>query len=133
MQPYVVVGFLWGLSVENDDYIMSSTTGGYSYGMQGHVDLPWFSIGPVVGVDLYLFSCIALQLEYGYRWGIDARFDGHYTDGRSNRTGFRHARVNRHAVSVGLKVTSPFSFSRRDANSLRDVGLPSLFDILVGN
>lgn len=94
VQPYVGAGFLWGLSVENDDYIMSSTTGGYSYGMQGHVDLPWFSIGPVVGVDLYLFSCIALQLEYGYRWGIDALVD---------------------------------------ANSLRDVGLPFLFDILVGN
>lgn len=125
IQPYAGIDLLWNLNRDRGDFEMASTSNDYSYTATGHATMPRFSLGPVVGADIYLFSCIALQVEYGYRWGIDARAGAHYAESSSRRTEYHHAQPHRHALAIGVKVTFPFSFSRSDVNSLLD----GLFDI----
>lgn len=120
VQPYVGTDFLWNVDADKGEFDMEASMTGYGYSVKGYDKMPRFSLGPVVGADLYLFSCIALQVEYSYRWGIDGRANGHYTD-TSGHTAFRHSRVNRHALSLGLKVSFPFSFSQHDVNGLLDL------------
>lgn len=133
VQPYIGGDLFLNIDPAKGEFDMTSTSTGYTYQVKGFEKMPKFSLGPVAGIDLYLFSCIALQVEYGYRWGIDGRVNGLYAESRSSNTAMRHARVHRHAISAGLKVTFPFSFSRGDSKSLREAAVPSLFDILFGN
>lgn len=121
VQPYAGADMLWNFNAGHGPFSTWASTGSYEYSMEGYSRTPHFSIGPVVGADLYIFSCIAVQVEYGYRWAINARADGHYAEGSSSRTAFRHARLHRHALSIGLKVTFPFSINQHDSNSLLDL------------
>lgn len=90
----------------------------YSYAVEGVAKAPRFSLGPVVGADIYLFSSVALQLEYSYRLGVDAPYRAHYTEGGSGRTTDYHGQMHRHALTVGLKLTFPFLWTCDDGYGL---------------
>lgn len=84
------------------------------------VRTPRFSFAPVVGVDVYLLSCVALQLAYGYHVGVDSRFEVNTKNCQTDRIYTTRTKGNRHTLSMGLKLTFPFSFSDSDTSSLID-------------
>ncbi len=106
------------------DSEISKTT--YTYSAQGVAKAPRLSLGPVVGADIYLFSSVALQVEYGYRFGIDAPYRVRYTESGSSHTAECHGQMHRHVFSIGLKVTFPFRWTRDDWGGLLNGLLESL-------
>ena len=84
------------------------------------VRIPRFCFAPVVGVDVYLLSCVALQLAYGYHVGVDSRFEVNTKNCQTDRIYTTRTKGNRHTLSMGLKLTFPFSFSDSDTSSLID-------------
>ncbi len=99
VNPYVGADVLYAFGADRGPFEMSScmswsdseiskTT--YSYSAQGVAKAPRLSLGPVVGADIYLFSSVALQVEYGYRFGIDAPYRVRYTESGSSRTAECH-------------------------------------------
>ena len=127
--PYVGADVLYAFSADRGPFGMSSQMSwsdnnlsqtSYSYVAEGVAKAPRFSLGPIVGVDIYLFSSVALQLEYGYRFGIDAPYRAHYTEDGSSRTSDYHGQMHRHVLSVGLKVTFPFHWTSDDWGGLLD-------------
>lgn len=81
---------------------------------------PRFSVAPVIGLDVYLFSCMALQLGYGYSIGLDSHFDVYVRNCQANRDYVIRSKGNRHVMSIGLKLNFPFRFSESDTNNLID-------------
>lgn len=133
--PYVGGDMLYSFDAPRGPFEMSShlswsdngisqTT--YTYTVQGIAKAPRFSLAPVVGADIFLFTSIALQVEYGYRFGLDAPYRVRYTEGGSTRSSEYHGRMHRHVFSVGLKLTFPFRWTHSDSNGL----LQGLFDNL---
>ncbi len=122
--PYVGADVLYAFSADRGPFEMSShmswadnnlSQTSYSYSAEGVAKAPRFSLGPVVGADIYLFSSVALQLEYGYRFGIDAPYRVRYTEDGSSRTSDYHGQMHRHVLSVGLKITFPFHWTSDDS------------------
>ncbi len=125
--PYVGADVLYAFSADRGPFQMSShlswsengmsqTT--YGYAAQGIAKAPRFSLGPIVGADIYLFSSVALQVEYGYRFGLDSPYRVHYTEEGSNRATEYHGQMHRHVFSIGLKVTFPFRWTSDDWGGL---------------
>lgn len=135
VSPYVGVDVLYAFGADRGPFEMTSsmswsanglTENTYSYAVEGVAKAPRFSLGPVVGADIYLFSSVALQLEYSYRLGVDAPYRAHYTEGGSGRTTDYHGQMHRHALTVDLKLTFPFLWTCDDGYGL----LNGLLDIL---
>ena len=133
--PYVGWDVLWAYDTERGPFHMSaSTTEGYgpaaktySYEAVGTVKAPRFSVGPMIGTDIYLFSSIAVQVEYGYRFGIASPYHVNYTESGNNKTSYYHGQLHRHVLSIGLKFTFPFKFTSEDRQGL----LNSLIDYIL--
>lgn len=123
-QPFLGGDVLYAPGADRGSCNMQSSSMGYTYRFSGVANMPRVSLGPVVGADIYVFSCVALQLTYSYRFGIDSKVSGVYTDNQSSHTTAATAHVNRHVLTMGLKVTFPFTFNRHDTNIL----LRSLLD-----
>ncbi len=81
---------------------------------------PRFSVAPVVGADIYFLSCLALQVEYGYRIGTSSHFTVNSVEPQSGRSYETRFKGNRHAFGIGVKVTFPFGISRGDMDSIWD-------------
>ena len=95
--------------------------------------VPHFSLAPIAGVDLYLFSCVAIQLEYSCRVGfskasvIQAKYN-HLSEPFEIRL-----RPIRHGFNIGLKVTFSFHFTEKDGQKVVDGLLDDLlYNILFG-
>lgn len=120
VQPYIGLHAFCNLGSTRQTLTMTSsaTPASKAYERTGIIRLPRFSVAPVVGVDLYILSSVALQVTYGYRMGINSHADirSHYTN--SSATSLSHGSIHRHALAFGLKFTFPFSFTTKDADNL---------------
>lgn len=133
--PYVGIDALWAYDTERGPFHMgASTTIGYgnaakeySYEAIGTVKAPRFSVGPLVGADIYLFSSIAVQVEYGYRFGIASPYHVSYTESGNNKVSYYHGQLHRQMLTIGLKFTFPFKFTSEDGRGL----LNSLIDYIL--
>lgn len=99
----------------------------------GMAHIPHFNLAPTVGVDLYLFTSIALQLEYSCRLGFSkasvfqAKY-GHLPEPFDVRL-----RPIRHGFNVGLKIDFPFHFTEKDGMKVVKGLLDDLlYNILFG-
>ena len=120
IQPYLGADVLWALNAGRDHWDMGATLGAmnYTYHVQGQIRTPLFSTGPVVGTDIYIFSCIALQVEYSYRLALASHYHATYTDNRQGNPTTYHGQPHRHVFSMGLKVDFPFHFTEGDKRGL---------------
>lgn len=120
VQPYIGLDAFCNLGSTRQTITMNSSATPVSkaYERTGIIRLPRFSMAPVVGVDLYILSSVALQVTYSYRMGINSHADirSRYTD--SSATSLSHGSIHRHALAFGLKFTFPFSFTIKDADNL---------------
>lgn len=123
IQPYVGVGTYWNVSARKDVGTIVAS-GSRNYSRDYYVRSPLLSVAPVVGVDIYVFSSVALELGYSFRMGIDGRASSSTTyQGDKSQYAMR-APLNRHTFSVGVKLSLPFRFTNSDMNSV----INSLFD-----
>lgn len=112
VQPYIGANVYCNLSGRNDNGRIDVSGSHGSYSCEYTIKNPMFSAAPSIGTDLYLFSCIALTINYGYRFAVDGKasiasdFGKEHFDIRSS--------MNRHSVSAGLKVSFPFKFTGDD-------------------
>ncbi|HEY9551784.1 MAG TPA: hypothetical protein VIQ97_05825 [Prevotella sp.] len=123
IQPYVGVDALWNLNGGKDEMLSMNAhfgDGSLDYTRTGMLRQPRLSFAPVVGADLYVLSCVAFQVEYGFRMAVNSSMDvtSSYVSGR--RSYHTTGRLHRHTLTVGIKATFPFSFSRRDGVNLID-------------
>lgn len=133
--PYVGCDFLYAFEAERGPFWMDASMSWsdnnlsestYSYTAEGVAKAPRFSLGPIVGADIYLFSSIALQVEYGYRFGVDSPYRACYTEKGNSHTSEYHGQMHRHVLSIGLKVTFPFRWTSSDWSGLLDGLLDNL-------
>lgn len=118
VQPYVGASAFLNVAGRDHSSVLT-VSGSENYTRDYTISRPLLSVAPSVGVDLYIFSSLALSFEYGYRMAIDGRADINSTfPERKNATTTVHSRLHRQAFSVGLKVTFPFSFTNEDAMGL---------------
>jgi hypothetical protein len=102
-------------------------TNGYT-GTQSSVN-PRLSFVPGVGVELYLFSSVAFTAEYRFNLGI-ASHTAVETVWNDGRTYALQDRGMHHAVSLGVKVSFPFSFTSDDGTNLLYILSELLFGAL---
>ena len=116
IRPYVGVDALVYIGQLNDNYQITSPEG---YSREICIRNPRLSLAPVVGADIYLLSHLALQLEYGFRMGVDGRMTATSTFQRMPESTFvTRSNLHRHAFSIGLKATFPFRLTENDGYSL---------------
>ena len=121
IQPYASLAAYLHVGEGSDTQSMSCVSGsGYSYERNATIDCPRVSFAPVVGADIYLFSSLAIELQYGFPLAIggDTRISSVYG---GNATANAHSRMHRHNVQIGLKATFPFHFSTGDASNIFDL------------
>ncbi len=120
VQPYVGADVLWAIDAGRDDLASDITMPqeGYQYHIGGQTRTPRFSAGPVLGADVYIFSHIALQAQYGFRLGFGSHNHAVYTDNKEATPTVYHGQIHRHVLSVGLKVDFPFHFTEGDSRGL---------------
>ena len=134
VQPYIGLDALYNFN--GGSRVFSWELNNDRYGRvryDGMAHIPRFSLAPIAGVDLYLFSCIAIQLEYSCRMGfskasvIQAKYN-HLSEPFEIRL-----RPIRHGFNIGLKVTFPFHFTEKDGQKVVDGLLDDLlYNILFG-
>lgn len=128
VQPYIGLDALYNFKGGSKAFsreIDSNRYGRVRYDGMAHI--PHFNIAPIVGVDLYLFTSIALQLEYSCRLGFSKAsvFEAKYA--HLPEPFDVRLRPIRHGFNVGLKVVFPFRFTVGDGVNL--VG--GVLDILL--
>lgn len=79
---------------------------------------PRFSFAPVVGADIYFFSCIAFEIQYGFRMGTGSHFRVRTERPVGGNVFMTESKGMRHNLTMGVKVTFPFLFTQSDGNSL---------------
>jgi hypothetical protein len=105
----------------------SSERDGQRYTGTQHTVNPRLSFVPGAGLEIYLLSSVAFTVEYGFHMGLASR-----TDVTVERDG-RPPQVMRdsgmfHSLSMGAKVTFPFSFTSGDGANLLYLLTELLFD-----
>ena len=119
LQPYLGAGTYWNVTGRKSSGTMSMS-GSQNYERNYRVSCPLLSVAPSVGLDVYFFSCLAVELDYGFRFAIDGRTT---TETKYNGDGQTYAvrsPMHRHAFSAGLKASFPFRFTGSDFSGLLD-------------
>ena len=125
VQPFVGLDGFVSLGALNDRSQMSSSEG---YERNVLIRNPRVSVAPVVGMDIYLLSHVALQVEYGFRLGIDSRMTATSTYSRMPGQSFvTKTNLHRHALTFGIKLTFPFQFTYYDGETLFEGLLNTIF------
>lgn len=118
IQPYAALMTYTNVGQSNDRSTMSSTGGGYSYERRYEISSPHVSVAPTVGFDCYIFSSLALELQYGFPLAIDGKTNVSTTYG-GQQTAYRmRSDMHRHNIQIGVKATFPLRFTTEDGNSL---------------
>lgn len=118
IQPYAALITYTNVGQSNDRSTMSSTGGGYSYERRYEISSPRVSVAPMVGFDCYIFSSLALELQYGFPLAIDGKTNVSTTYG-GQQTAYRmRSDMHRHNIQIGVKATFPLRFTTEDGNSL---------------
>lgn len=118
IQPYAALMTYTNVGQSNDRSTMSSTGGGYSYERRYEISSPRVSVAPTVGFDCYIFSSLALELQYGFPLAINGKTNVSTTYG-GQQTAYRmRSDMHRHNIQIGLKATFPLRFTTEDGNSL---------------
>lgn len=118
IQPYAALMTYTNVGQSNDRSTMSSTGGGYSYERRYEISSPRVSVAPTVGFDCYIFSSLALELQYGFPLAIDGKTNVSTTYG-GQQTAYRmRSDMHRHNIQIGVKATFPLRFTTEDGNSL---------------
>lgn len=118
IQPYAALMTYTNVGQSNDRSTMSSTGGGYSYERRYEINSPRVSVAPTVGFDCYIFSSLALELQYGFPLAIDGKTNVSTTYG-GQQTAYRmRSDMHRHNIQIGVKATFPLRFTTEDGNSL---------------
>lgn len=127
IQPYLGASTYWNLSArKNADTITMITNGTTVYKRDYNIKSPLISIAPIAGIDIYIFSCMALEIDYGFRMAIDGNAKCTTTFRKDKQYYTMTSSMHRHAFSVGLKFTFPFRFTSTDGETL----INSLFNSL---
>lgn len=127
LQPYLGVSTFWNVAGRKDAGTVSMSGMYGSYERKYSVSSPVLSVAPVVGLDIYLFSCVALEVDYGFRMAVDGHTSSQTTFGKDTTPYAMRSPMHRHALSVGLKVTFPFKFTNSDVTGLLDSLLTYLY------
>lgn len=118
IQPYAALMTYTNVGQSNDRNTMSSTGGGYSYERRYEISSPRVNVAPTVGFDCYIFSSLALELQYGFPLAIDGKTNVSTTYG-GQQTAYRmRSDMHRHNIQIGVKATFPLRFTTEDGNSL---------------
>lgn len=118
IQPYAALMTYTNVGKSNERSTMSSTGGGYSYERRYEISSPRVSVAPTVGFDCYIFSSLALELQYGFPLAIDGKTNVSTTYG-GQQTAYRmRSDMHRHNIQIGVKATFPLRFTTEDGNSL---------------
>ena len=118
IQPYAALMTYTNVGQSIDRSTMSSTGGGYSYERRYEISSPRVSVAPTVGFDCYIFSSLALELQYGFPLAIDGKTNVSTTYG-GQQTAYRmRSDMHRHNIQIGVKATFPLRFTTEDGNSL---------------
>ncbi len=118
IQPYAALMTYTNVGQSNDRNTMSSSGGGYSYERRYEISSPRVSVAPTVGFDCYIFSSLALELQYGFPLAIDGKTNVSTTYG-GQQTAYRmRSDMHRHNIQIGVKATFPLRFTTEDGNSL---------------
>ena len=125
VQPFVGLDGYLNISSLNNHYSISSSEG---YQRTTDIHQPRFSVAPVIGMDIFVFSHIAIQMEYGFRVGVGSHMTATSTFQRMpGETFVTKSDLHRHCFSIGLKVTFPFKFTSDDGRSFFETLLEDLF------
>jgi hypothetical protein len=117
VQPYLSAAteLNWGEHTERGTFGGSSDW--YSYTGTQYTVNPRFSFIPSAGVEIYLLSSVAFTVEYGFNMGIASHTEISVTNSGQSPQVMRD-RGMFHSLSIGAKVTFPFTFSDDDGNNL---------------
>lgn len=125
VQPYLGLDGYLNIGHLNSRGAMNSSEG---YTRTVSVHQPRFSVAPVIGMDIFVFSHIAIQMEYGIRVGVGSHMTATSTFQRMpGETFVTKSDLHRHCFSIGLKVTFPFKFTSDDGRSFFETLLEDLF------
>ncbi|MDR1455036.1 MAG: hypothetical protein LBJ01_05235 [Tannerella sp.] len=119
----------WGEHVQRRTFGGSGPGGQPDYTGTQHTVNPRLSLVPGVGAEIRLLSSVALTLDYGFHMGLASRtevtvaYDGLPPQIMRDRGLF-------HSLSLGARVTFPFSFTSGDATGLLYVLKELLFNCL---
>ncbi|MDR1332660.1 MAG: hypothetical protein LBK07_11225 [Tannerella sp.] len=108
-QPYLAgMGeWNWGRHAEWRRSVPASGIDAEAYSLN-----PRLSLIPGAGFELYLLSCLALTAEYGFNIGMASHSNAKISGDVIRDRGMFHS------VSLGLKITFPFSLTWEDADNL---------------
>jgi hypothetical protein len=129
VQPYLLAAaeLNWGEHTRHRTFGGAGLGGWPSYTGTQHSVNPRLSLVPSAGVEFYLFSSVAFTVEYGFNMGLGSRTEVTVEhDGRPPQV--MRDRGMFHSLSMGAKVTFPFSFTSDDGTNLLHLVMELLLD-----
>lgn len=118
IQPYASLMTYTHVGSRHERNNMSCIGDGHSYERNYDISYPRLSIAPTIGFDCYIFSSLALELQYGFPLAIDGKTRINSTYDGQTTTYRMHSDMHRHNFQIGLKATFPFRFSTDDGNNI---------------
>lgn len=117
VQPHVGAAWQFNWGDRREERVSGWESGGQSVVVRQTAVNPRVAFVPSVGLDVYLFSSVALVVRYELGVGIDShtRIEANGNDGTSFRL---RDKGLYHGLSLGVKLTFPMHFSERDLHSV---------------
>ncbi|WP_293525715.1 hypothetical protein [Prevotella sp.] len=121
IQPYAGLSAMCNVGDKNGRGHMEMISDVHSYQRDYNVSCPRASLAPFVGADIYLFSSLALELQYGFALALDGKTSISTIYDNGNTVYATHSNMHRHNVQIGMKATFPFRFTSGDTNNIFDL------------
>ncbi len=91
-------------------------------GSQGYkrdytVSAPFLSVAPTVGLDVYILSSVALEVQYGFPLAVGGKTDVSTTYSGHSGAYNLCSNMNRHNLQIALKLSFPFHVSGKEASN----------------
>lgn len=120
VQPYAQLSALVnvGDASQNGSLTCSGTD---NYRRDYSVTCPRVSAVPMVGLDVYILSSLALELQYGYALALGGKAHIRTMPSGQNVPDLARSNMHRHSVSIGLKFTFPFRLTESDTSNIIDM------------
>lgn len=122
VQPYAQLSALVNVGeASQEGSLTCSGSSYYNYRRDYSLTCPRVSAVPVVGLDVYILSSLALELQYGYALALGGKAHIRTMPSEQELPDFARSNMHRHSVSIGLKFTFPFRLTESDGCNIIDM------------
>lgn len=121
IQPYASLATYANVGTSDERSRMEYYSSNGSHERNYSINYPHMSIVPAIGIDCYILSSVALEVQYGFPLAIDGKTCVMSNYDKREESYSMRSNMHRHNIQIGLKATFPFRLTTKDGNNIFDL------------